>query len=248
LPPASEQVLIIASIYFFNSDYKEIRPSINCVNFSYAKDLLNLGVQFFIIQIVGLVIYQSTNIIIAQYFGPNDVTIYNIAYKYFSIILMAFTIIISPFWAAYTEAWTRNDIEWIRNTVKKLLSIWFLMCAGGVLMLIFSPQFYFIWIGDSVKIPFRLSLILFIYFITFTFGGVFNMFINGVGKIRLQMYSSIIGAIVFIITAILILEYTNLGVSGIVIASILSNFNGIFLAPIQFYKIVNNQARGIWNR
>ncbi len=240
-------VLIVASFYFYNNEYKYLAPSFKSVRFDHANNLLNLGVKFFIIQIVGLVIYQSSNIIIAQYFGPAEVTTYNIAYKYFSILMMVFTIIISPFWSAYTEAWVTKDIIWIKKTIKKLLKIWLLMCLGGVIMLYFSNNFYNFWVGDKVIIPFNLSVVLFIYFVTFTFGGVFVMFINGVGKVKLQMYSSIIGAILFIIIAIGIVKYTEFGISGLVIASIISNFNGLIIAPIQYNKIINNRAKGIWN-
>ena len=44
-------VLIIVSMYFYRNDYKKIAPSINYVNFFYAKDLLNLVVNFFFISI-----------------------------------------------------------------------------------------------------------------------------------------------------------------------------------------------------
>ena len=240
-------VLLIATLYFYTKEYNYLTPSLKYVDFKYAKNLLNLGVKFFIIQIVGLVIYQSSNIIIAQYFGPSEVTVYNIAYKYFSIIIMGFTIIVTPFWAAYTEAWIKNDIIWIKNTVKKLLNIWIVMTLGGIIMLIFSDKFYHLWIGDKVIIPFNLSIALLIYFVTFTFGGVFTMFINGVGKVKLQMISSVIGAIVFLIAAISIIEFTDFGITGLVIASIISNFNGIIIAPIQYNKIINKKAFGIWN-
>ncbi len=241
-------VLVIASLYFYKTDYKRIAPSFNYIEFKYAKVLLNLGVKFFIIQIVGLVVYQTSNIIIAQYFGPSEVTTYNIAYKYFSILMMIFTIIISPFWAAYTEAWVKNDIIWIKNTIKKLINIWILLNFIGIVMLIFSNSFYFLWIGDSVKIPFELSSVLLIYFITFTFGGIFNMFINGVGKVKLQMYSSFFAVLIFLFSAFLFIEFFKMGVKGLVIAMIFSNFYGIILAPIQYNKIINKTAKGIWDQ
>ncbi len=242
-------VLLIASIYFYTNDYKKIAPSIKFVKFKYAKDLLNLGVNFFLIQIAGLIIYQSTNIIIAQFFGPSEVTTYNIAYKYFSILSMAFTIIISPFWSAYTEAWVKNDMVWIKNTVKKLLLIWGGLSIGGIFMLLFAKQFYDLWLGkDEVIIPFKLSLVLLIYFITFTFGGVFVMFMNGIGKIKLQMYSAFFSATIFILVALILIKYFKVGIIGLVLASILSNFYGLILAPIQYNKIINFKAKGLWNK
>jgi len=241
-------VLVIASIYFYKTEYKHIAPSVKDVDFSYAKDLLNLGVKFFLIQISGLIIFQSSLLIIAQFFGPAEVTVYYIAHKYFSLLNMIFAIVVAPFWAAYTEAWTKKDIVWIKNTVKKLLQIWVGFVCLGLLMLLVSNYSYVLISGDkNIEIPLKLSIVLLIYFVTFTYGGVFVMFINGVGKIKLQMYSAFIGAIVFILSSILMIKYFNLGIIGLVLAMILSNFNGLILAPIQYKKIINNKAKGIWN-
>jgi len=241
-------VLIVATVYFYTNDYKQIAPSIKYVKMEYAKDLLNLGVKFFAIQIVGLIIYQSSTIIIAQNFGPAEVTTYNIAYKYFSVLIMVFTIIVSPLWSAYTEAWVKNDIDWIKNTVKKLLIIWSIVSIVGIIMLIFSQQFYYLWIGNKIFVPFNLSLMLLIYFITLTFGGIFVMFINGVGKIKLQMYFSVFAVVIFITAALIFIKYFHMGIKGLILAMILSNFFGIVLAPIQYKKIITYKAKGLWNK
>lgn len=240
-------VLFIATIYFFKNDYKHIAPSIKFVKFKYAKDLLSLGVKFFAIQIAGLIIYQSSAIIIAQYFGPAEVTVYNTAYKYFSILTMGFTIIVTPFWSAYTEAWVKQEIQWIKNIVSKLLKIWILASLGGIVMLFFANEFYAI-ITPGLEVPFNLSLALLIYFVTYTFGGIFNMFINGVGKIKLQLILSGVSAVVFIGVSILLIEVFNLGIVSLVIASIIANIEGFLIAPIQYNKIINKRAYGIWNK
>ena len=114
-------------------------------------------------------------------------------------------------------------------------------------MLSVSNFFYNIWIGDAVKISFRLSLFMFMYVILYSFGGIFVTFINGTGKIKLQMYSAIVGMIVFIPLAVLFAKILNMGISGIVLAMIVANFYGPIVAPIQYYKI-NKTAHGIWNK
>ena len=241
-------ILVLASLLFYNTDYRKISPSISHIKIEYAKDLLSLGIKFFAIQMAGLIIYQSSTIIIAQFFGPSEVTTYNIGYKYFSILTMAFSIIVSPFWAAYTEAWVKDDIKWIKNTVKKLIMIWGVISTGGLIMLLFAEQFYYLWVGDEVKVPFNLSLVLLIYFITYTFGGIFNMFINGVGKIKLQLILSGISALIFIIVAIVLIKVFKLGIISLVIASIIANIEGFIIAPIQYKKLINKKAYGIWNQ
>ena len=240
-------VLLVATIYFFKKDYKHIAPSLSHVKFKYAKDLLNLGVKFFAIQVAGLIIYQSSTLIIAQYFGPAEVTVYNTAHKYFSMLSMAFTIIVAPFWSAYTEAWVKQEIQWIKNTISKLLKIWTALSLGGVLMLLGADIFYG-FITPGLKVPFNLSLVLLLYFITYTFGGIFNMFINGVGKIKLQLILSGVSAVIFIGVSIILIEIFNLGIVSVVIASIIANVEGFLIAPIQYNKIINKRAHGIWNK
>jgi len=239
-------ILILASIYFFRSEYNYLTPSLKFAKIEYAKNLLDLGFKFFIIQISSLIVYQSSNFIIAQFFGPDEVVVYNIGYKYFSVMIMVFTIIVTPFWSAFTEAWAKKEIKWIKNIIYKLLYICIALVVLGLIMLFFSDMFYKFWLGDKIKIPFNVSLIFLIYFITLNFGSVFKMFINGVGYVKLQMYSSIFASVIFIASSIIMIKYFNWGVESILIAMILSNFYGILIAPIQYYKIINNKAYGIW--
>ncbi len=239
-------IIVIATIYFYRNDYKHLSPSLKSVNFKYAKDLFGLGFKFFIIQISMIVIYQTSNIIIAQTFGPEEVVTYNVGYKYFSAITMIFTIIVNPFWAAYTEAWTKKEIKWIKKTIYNLSLIWAGISLFGFVMLLFSNQFYDLWLDGKIEVPFKISLIFLIYFVTLNFGQIFVMFINGVGYVKVQMYSSIFASIIFIVSSLIMIKYFNWGIESILIAMILSNFYNIIIAPYHYKKIISNKATGIW--
>jgi O-antigen/teichoic acid export membrane protein len=241
-------VFVVASLFLYLDEYKDIRPSFKAVNFKYARSLVNLGVKFFILSIGHIIKYQTANIIIAQYFGPAEVTPYNIAYKYFNILAMIFTIILSPFWSAFTEAWIKKDHIWITNAIKKVLRIWMGLSILGLIMLAGAKWFYAFWVSEEVDISFRLSAIMAVYFILYTFGGIFVQFVNGVSKIKLQLYSSVIGAIIFFPMAHLFIRVFHLGVEGLVLATLITNWYGPILSPIQYRKIITNKAKGIWNK
>lgn len=161
---------------------------------------------------------------------------------------MLFNIIIGPFWAAFADAWVREDKEWIRNSIKRLLQIWSGILLIGVIMLIISNWFYYIWIGDKVIIPIKLSIFMLIYFLLLTFGGVYNMFINGTGKITVQLISVIISAIVFLPLTFLFVKGFHMGTEGVILAIIIANFYHLFIAPIQYYRIIHQKAKGLWNK
>ncbi len=239
-------VLVVASFYFYGAPYRAIAPHIKYVRFSYSKDLLNLGVQFFFLQIIGLVLYQSSNIIITQYFGPAEVTVYNIAYKYFSTINMLFVIIITPFWSAFTEAWVKDEIDWIKKNIKNLFIVWFFFVFIALIMLLFSNSAYQIWIGNSIRIPFILSTALCAYFILSSLSSIFVYFLNGTGIIRLQIYVSVVEVCVFIVSVIIFLKYSTLGIEMLAFSLIIVAITGVLPMIIQYHKVINKRARGIW--
>ena len=177
--------------------YKEIRPSFVFVQPKCLKQLMSLGGQFFIIQISCLIIFMTSNIIISQLFGPEQVTPYNIAFKYFSVMNIGFTIVLSPLWSAVTEAYTMKDMDWIRDIVKKTILIWGLFVILTVVMLILSATVYRLWVGDNVSIPIGLSIVCGVYVTISNWNNIFAYMLNGLGKIRLQLYCSIVAGILF---------------------------------------------------
>lgn len=241
-------ILVLASFIFYNRDYMDFKPSFAHVKFKYFKSLTSLGAKFFIIQIAVLIIFSTDNIIIVRILGPDEVTIYNIAYKYFNIITMLFAIIIAPLWSAYTEAFIQNDIVWIKNINRTMVKFWFAIVLTVVVMILFADWFYNFWVGDQVRIPLNLSLLMGVFIIISTWNNVFVYFINSTGKIRLQVYSSVIAAIINIPISIYLSRELNMGPAGVILGTCICLFPGVILGPIQYHKIINKIDKGIWGQ
>lgn len=240
-------ILIIASFYFFTGKYEFIKPDLKSIDFNYFKPLAELGVKFFILQIACVIIFSTDNIIIAQILGPAEVTPYNIAFKYFSIPIMIFTIMLTPFWSAYTEAFTIGDIKWIKISIKRLIMIWMLVIVGVIFLFSISKYFYLMWVGDKVHIPLLLSAFMGLYAIIFTWNNIFAYFVNGVGKIRLQMYCGIIGMIINIPISIYFAKNLNMGSAGVILGTCISLIISSFFISIQTFEIIKG-TKGIWNK
>ncbi len=237
-------VLTASSIWFYTHDYKKYAPSLKFVKFSYARNLMSLGLKFFIIQIATVVLYETSNLIIAQLFGPVKVTSYNIAYKYFGIIPMVMGIIMMPFWSAFTEAWIKKDIQWIKSTVRKLKILWLLLTAVTLIMLALSSFVYKFWVGKELLIPFSISAAMASYVIINAWNGIYSQFVNGVGKIKLQLYIALLGTLINIPLAVFLGK--TVGIYGVVLSTTIISILGAIVSPIQYNKIINNRARGIW--
>lgn len=241
-------VLLGASIILFLGDYKAYRPSVKHVKREYFDSLASLGGKFFLIQIASMVLFTTDNMIITQILGPDQVTSYNIVYKYFHLIPVAFGIIVTPFWSAITEAYTKKEFDWIKNVINKSMKVWAGFVVLMIIMIFLANDFYLLWIGKDLNIPRSLTVVMGIYTAMLTFNSIFVMFINGVGKLRLQIYTAI-----FSISANIPLSYLfaipmEMGLAGVILATCVSIALSLTLRPIQYYKIINGKATGIWNK
>ena len=234
-------VVLLYNITLFKGRYKEISPSLKSIDFKKLPDLLKLGLKFFVIQVAGIIQFQLVNFLIIRYYGAGVVTAYNIAYKYFSVLYMVWGILITPVWAAVTDAKATGDYAWISKTQKKYIKIFVLFTIIGLLMLAISSLVYSIWIGDSVNIGFSLSAWLLLYNLCYMFASIFVNILNGLGELKIQTITSIISPFVFLFVTWLLIN-KGVGVYAIIIGSIVANFNGYLLAPIQCSKYLMDKT------
>ncbi|MBA6156285.1 oligosaccharide flippase family protein [Tenacibaculum sp. S7007] len=239
-------ILLLFTIFYFNTTFKKIKPSIHFVNFRLSKDLFNLGFKFFYIQIAVIVLFSTDNFIISKVLGPEEVVPYNISHKYFAVILMFFSIITGPLWSSVTEAYEKSDFIWIKKSIRIMLRFWFLSVFLVLLMMIFSNKFYKIWVGDEVVVPVSLSILMGVYIIMSTFSLIFTNFINGVGAVKLQLYTATISMIINIPLSIYFAKYLEMGSKGVILATCVSLSYSMILKPVQYYKIINKTGTGIW--
>ncbi len=228
-------VIVFFNFTLFKGRYKSFAPSFHSVDFKVAPDLMKLGVQFFIIQIAGIIQYQMINFLIIRYYSAVEVTDYNISYKYFGMLVMIWGILTTPIWAAVTDAITREDFQWIKNTINKYQKILLMFILAGIVMLAVSPWVYDLWIGNSVEISFALSLWVLLFSLSQMFGSLYVQVLNGCGLLKIQTYACVISPIVFLVSFFL-LKNNGLGVYSILISAIVANFNGLLFAPLQCYS------------
>jgi len=241
-------VLLAASIIFYTGEYKKYRPSFRQVQLNYFKDLVGLGLQFFIIQITVVVIMSTNNLIITQVVGPEAVTSYNIAYKYFGLISMGFVIITNTYWSAFTEAYVKKDFGWIKRILRNLMRLWGLIIVVVAIMLLFADKFYLLWIGPKVQVPWLLSVFTALFIIIYVWYSIFIYFINGTGKIKLQLYTSVAVALMNIPVSIFFASHLELGAAGVILGSCVTYLPGAIIAPLQYRRIVRNTDTGIWGK
>lgn len=239
-------VYVLAYPVTFLKIFPYLSPNIKYFRKKYLGDLFNIGILFFILQLSGILLFSLANLLISHIFGPEQVTPYNIAYRYYSLVPMLMALIVAPMWSATTDAYERGEIEWIRNTMKRIRKILFMAILILVVMTVASEWVYKIWVGEEVEIGFSISFWMALYTAILIISLAYSNFLNGLGKLRLQTINTVIVAFLFYpVCRILGLEY---GVPGVLMGMCILNFSGLILNIIQFHKVIEGKARGIWEK
>lgn len=239
-------VLLIANIIFFTKYCRNLAPSFRYTSFKHLREIVNLGIQFFLIQIAVIIIFSTDNLIITQILGPEEVVPYNIAFRYLGVISLGFGTLMIPLWAAYTEAYVKNDMLWIKSTINKTIQIWLLSLLGVCCLIFASGKVYEFWFGNKVAVPIILTISMGAFVLIQAWNMIFVHFINATGKVRLQLYCSILAAVVNIPISVYLAKDLGLGSTGVILGSCVSLSFAAILAPIQYYKIANGKAVKLW--
>ena len=239
-------VAFVASCLLYSTKFMDVRPSVKMVDFSCVKDIMGLGVKFFVIQIQAVIMFQTTNLLISNISGPENVTYYGIAYRYVSVATMIINIIFAPLWPAFTDAYTKNDFSWMQRIYKKMTTLYIVSVAVMICMIAVSPFVYSVWIGDKVSIPFVMTLTVGIYTIVHTWDLLQVYILNGIGKILLQTYVTLIGLFCHIPLSLYLGQY--IGCYGVLVSMTSIVFIYIVFFTIQIRKILSSTATAIWNK
>jgi O-antigen/teichoic acid export membrane protein len=238
-------VLSIASIFLFSRSLKKLKPSLKYIHIKRAMPLLTLGIKFFIIQIFYLIVTQTSVILVAQFFGPENVTTFNLAITYTTITSIMYLMVLTPFLSAFTEAYTKNEYNWIRKTIKQINIIWLLVSISTIILVFCSQMFFKLWVGDKIIVPVSLIIVMAISSIINTWSSTYSLFLNGIGKIQIQLY--LLGIQALLVFPISYLFYNmGWGLISIVATQIIFYSANAILMTVQYKKIMNRNATGIW--
>ena len=244
IPPL---VLFWGSIGLFRTKLKEIAPSFKLFEFKSVGSILSLGLKFFVLQMITIVLFQANSIIIARVVSPEAVVEYNLAFKYVSLLTMIFTIVITPVWSATTDAYVRKDFEWINKTLSFSRKVCIASIFIGVLMVLASKFVYGMWLGrGSIDINYSTTGLILLYISFEMLYKVYGTIINGTGKVFAQMILTGIIAIIYIPLAIFLANLC--GLSGVLIANVIVFALNYAWSKLQCNKLISQTATGIWNK
>ncbi|WP_187393476.1 lipopolysaccharide biosynthesis protein [Bacillus sp. E214] len=233
---------ITLSILMFSIN-KDIIPKIKYKKSDVEKDMYGLGFKFFFLQLGSLLLISTDNFLISKYIGAQDVTYYSILNKLFVTINTLYSILLIPLWNSSAEAYQRKEFQWILSAIKKLLLSLIPVALILVFCVILFDQITYLWIGRTSVVENNLIILMAIYVFLLCFNGIFINIQNGIGKVKIQMFSVFFAVIVNIPCAIYFIQYLDLSVSGVILANIISQIIILVFCPLDVVRFLQKKQK-----
>lgn len=232
-PPAAAGV--IAGLYLFIKQSPHLRPQFRDLSYHDVKHLAGTSGLFFVLQVSGLVAFQSDNLIIAHYLGPESVAVYAVTFKLFTIPSIILSLFLNALWPAYAEAKIRGDKEWIYKSFTRSLKFSAAIAVPiSVVTLACGPWIIGQWVGKEINPTWDLLIGLFFWSLLTILGGNFAALMNGLGVIKFQTVASVAMAAVNIMLSIWLVQV--IGVSGVIWGSVLSLALILYLPSLLYLR------------
>lgn len=238
-------VYLISYPITFGRRYPHLSPSLKYVDIQSAVSLFKMGIKFFVLQISGVVLFMTTNILISRYYTPEMVTPYQIAYRYFSVLQLLFFIICVPYWSATTDAYNKKDFAWIKTSGRQLDRIIMGILFVAIVMVLASKPVYQLWVGDASIVSLGMTIMVAVYVMILTLSMRYSYIINGFGTLKMQLITTVVAAVCYIPLAIFFCRDSDNVLYLLAIMSLV-NLPGLIVNAVQYHKIIKGTAKGIW--
>jgi O-antigen/teichoic acid export membrane protein len=198
-----------------------LRPRRAHLASSAVNELLGSGSGFFLIQVAGIVVFSSDNVVVGQYLGAVQVTPYNVTWRLVGLTAALQSLIFPALWPAYAEAYERGDLDWMREAFRLMMRVTLainLACAA--IFVTFGRFVIRWWAGESAVPSTTLLAAMALWAVISGCMTAESCLLAAVGRTRLQGVLSIIAAAVNLALSIALVK--RIGAVGVIAGTILS--------------------------
>lgn len=148
--------------------------------------LLTRALKFWFFGIMSAGVLQIDYVIMSQFLKPQDIVLYNLGNKIFSLVFFVYYAVILALWPVCAEAITRNSWETVYNYIKKYVAIGFiLIVVASLLLLQWMPEFMTVLSPrELVVIPLPLILLFGGYYMVRVWTDTFAMVLQSMSYLR----------------------------------------------------------------
>lgn len=202
-------------------DRRWLMPAPRFIRRAVIGDLMSSGMGFFILQLAGIVVYNSDNLIITHYLGAADVTPYSVTWRLAGYAAVLQTAVLPSLWPAYSEAYARGDYDWVRRMFWNTVRIAMGAVTVAVLILVFFGRWLIRWYAGPAAVPSAILLIAICAWTLLCAGmDLQACLLAAINRIKAQGILSAIAAALNIVLSIYFIK--RLGTLGVILGTMLS--------------------------
>ena len=218
-----------------------LQPRISHLDRAAARRMMQLGTEFFVLQIAGLVVFNSDNMVVTHYLGPAQVAPYSVAWRLVGYAAIVQSLLTPALWPAFSEAFERDDLQWVRRTFWR--AMWATMGTAfgfAVLFAVLGRWMIRIWATNAAVPSETLMLLMCAWVLISTFMNNTATVLVSKGETRLQAWCSLMAAALNLWLSIELVQ--RIGTIGVILGTIIS-YLVVLVAPQTFVALNVLQGR-----
>ena len=209
------------------------------------KDILNIGLLFFGLQICSIILYSTDNVIINSLFGSSSVTKYSVITKVYDSGTNLFSVLLIALWSAVTIHVTKNDFNWVKKKIKQLLLIWVFFSFGVVIVSFLFNDIINIWLSNNaIEYNATIVFVFALYCIITTGSSIFVNVLNGMGVVKVQLVLAVFESVINIPLSIFLGKNLGLGIIGVKLATLICVLISAIVLPVQVIYLLHKNKCG----
>ncbi|HEX5282529.1 MAG TPA: lipopolysaccharide biosynthesis protein [Bryocella sp.] len=241
LVAASAGALVLANLtclgWIWCAHKPWLLPRVRHLRYGAARTMLKSGGEFFILQIAGLVVFNSDNLVVVHYLGPVEVSAYSVAWKLTGFAMIAQTLLMPALWPAFSEAFTRGDLGWVRQAFWRTMWLTMAVATGCAILFVFAGRWLIgVWAGKAAVPTESLILLMCLWVLISTFMGNTATVLVAKGRTKLLAWCSLLAAGLNL--ALSIYWVQRIGALGVILGTIVSYL--AVLTPVQTWACFNS--------
>ncbi|QLY79121.1 lipopolysaccharide biosynthesis protein [Clostridium intestinale] len=231
-------IVFVISIIFIKKRSKGTIISIKAYDKKLLKVILKPGIFFFLIQVSGIIVYNTDNIILTNFIGAEIVALYFSAYKIIDIFMKLIFVVSDNIFPFISALHGKKDIGQIRtlNIITSKVSI--IMCVFlSIMYYFFSSEIIDIWLGKGNFIGYDIILVLCLILVINANTHNAGVYINALYKHKKTAYLAVIEAILNLILSLILVN--RIGVLGVVLGTLIASLlTSAWFTPYYCCKIL----------
>lgn len=232
-----------AHIFMLHKDLRPKWPK-ELLSDPVTKQIAASGGRFFIVGLAAMLVWNTDNLVISYFLGPENVSAYAVTFKLFTVAYSIYMVINATLWPMYGKAAGENNWAWINKIYGNIATI--LPVLGGLVWvggILFARDIIQLWTGPAgyggVLVVFALGG----YGYTVSLNNTHASLLGGINVVILWL--GILEAVFNLVLSLILVNL--LGIGGVALGTFLSAlFSVTWLFPLCIYRKTQGKVSMDW--